>query len=329
MSLPLKLFLFSLPLWMLMGLGALQVGVPAATVPVMMLSGLATLIVAFELFPKGEREEVQARLGLAGVEADEESPLLGLLRPLFLLLLPMVGWVGAKRYREKVDRGFVTSGMTGMLTSNEFFAFKLVMTVGFYALFVLLFFRGLMGWAAPWWIQLTVILLGFYYPDMWLNSASKQRKDNIRRALPYVMDLLTLSVEAGLDFVQGVGKVCEKARRSPLIEELDFFLGEIRLGASRQQGLRALAWRVEMPEMRSFSALLIQADILGASVGPVLRAQSDLIRTQRFQRAERQGAYASQKILFPLILCIMPAVFVVIFGPIALNFLYGDPVIGP
>ena len=105
-------------------------------------------------------------------------------------------------------------------------------------------------------------------------------------------------------------------------------LGEIQLGASRQQALRNFSFRTDMPETRSFAALLIQADILGASVGPVLRAQSDLIRTQRFQRAERQGAYASQKILFPLILCIMPAVFVVIFGPIALNFIYGDMTIG-
>jgi tight adherence protein C len=83
-----------------------------------------------------------------------------------------------------------------------------------------------------------------------------------------------------------------------------------------------------MQEIRSFSALLIQADILGASVGPVLRAQSDLIRTRRFQAAEQEGAYAAQKILFPLIICIMPAVFVVIFGPIILNFIYGNAVIG-
>ncbi len=173
-----------------------------------------------------------------------------------------------------------------------------------------------------------VLLFGFQFPDIWLNGEVKRRQGLIRRALPYVMDLLTLSVEAGLDFVQGVGKVCEKARRSPLIEELSFFLGEIQLGSSRQQSLRNLSWRADMQEIRSFSALLIQADILGASVGPVLRAQSDLIRTRRFQAAEQEGAYAAQKILFPLIICIMPAVFVVIFGPIILNFIYGNAVIG-
>ena len=150
----------------------------------------------------------------------------------------------------------------------------------------------------------------------------------MRRALPYVMDLLTLSVEAGLDFVAGLYKVCEKAKKSPLVEELAFFLHEIQIGASRQQALRNLAFRCNMPEISSFSALLIQADILGASVGPVLRAQSDLIRTKRFQEAERKGALASQKLLFPLILCVMPAVFVVIFGPFLLNFIFGKGVVG-
>ena len=129
-------------------------------------------------------------------------------------------------------------------------------------------------------------------------------------------------------FIAGVHKVCEKAKAGPLVDELAFMLREIQVGTSRQQALRNLARRTEMAELRSFSALLIQADILGASIGPVLRAQSDLIRTQRFQAAERAGAYAATKILFPLILFIMPAVFIVIFGPIVLNFVFGTGVIG-
>jgi tight adherence protein C len=184
------------------------------------------------------------------------------------------------------------------------------------------------GWEVGLVLQTFVCFLGFQFPDTWLNGAVRERQDEIRRALPYTMDLLCLSVEAGLDFIAGLAKVCEKARASALVDELAFFLQEIQIGASRQQALRNLADRCTMPEMSSFSALLIQADILGASVGPVLRAQADLIRTQRFQRAERQGAYAAQKILFPLILCIMPAVFIVIFGPIVLNMIFGSGTIG-
>lgn len=98
-------------------------------------------------------------------------------------------------------------------------------------------------------------------------------------------------------------------------------LDEIKVGASRAEGLRHLAARCNVSAVTSFTALLIQADKLGASIGPVLRAQSDKLRTDRFQRAERAGAAAAQKILFPLVFFIIPAVFIVIFGPIVVQFI--------
>jgi tight adherence protein C len=304
--------------------------VPGPALLYLLVFGAAAFVAALILVPTGEDERIKMRLGVSmqGVEAAQVSPLIHGLRPLYIVLLPCVSWIKAPRYRERVERKFVTGGMTGMMNSNEFLAYKLLMSVLMFFLFVVIFFKGLIGWNEPLWVDGLVLILGFFFPDSWLNGQVRGRQQKIRRAMPYVMDLLTLSVEAGLDFVQGVSKVCEKAKRSPLIDELSFFLREIQVGASRQQALRNLSWRVEMQEMRSFSALLIQADILGASVGPVLRAQADLIRTQRFQRAERQGAMAAQKILFPLIMCIMPAVFIVIFGPIVLNFIYGGGPIG-
>jgi tight adherence protein C len=303
---------------------------PGPALIYLLVFGVAAFYAALLLVPTGEEERVKMRLGVSmqGVESEENSPLIQGLRPLYTILLPCVSWIGAPKYRERTERKFVTAGMTGMMTSNEFLAYKLLMSTMFFVIFVVIFFKGLIGWHEPLWVDCLILVLGFIFPDSWLNGQVRERQHQIRRTMPYVMDLLTLSVEAGLDFVQGVSKVCEKAKRSPLIEELSFFLREIQVGASRQQALRNLSWRVEMQEMRSFSALLIQADILGASVGPVLRAQSDLIRTQRFQRAERQGAMAAQKILFPLILCIMPAVFIVIFGPVILNFIYGGGPIG-
>jgi tight adherence protein C len=302
--------------------------VPLPSLFAMLVSGLAIFYLSVALWPSGEEQEAQARLGLKGVEAEEKSPIVAIMMPLYTLLIPSVAWIKAPKYRANLDRKFITAGMTGMMSSTEFLAYKLLMCILFGLLFIAVLFRGLVGWQEPIWMSAAVLLFGLQFPDIWLNGEVKRRQSLIRRALPYVMDLLTLSVEAGLDFVQGVGKVCEKARRSPLIEELSFFMGEIQLGSSRQQSLRNLSWRADMQEIRSFAALLIQADILGASVGPVLRAQSDLIRTRRFQAAEIEGAYAAQKILFPLIICIMPAVFVVIFGPIILNFIYGNSVIG-
>ena len=296
----------------------------------MAVLGVSVFIVAFFLMPTGEDEHAKLRLGVSaqGIEVTETSLLAISLRPAYLVLVPVVAWIKAPRYREWIERKFVTAGMSGLMTATEFMAYKLLMTLAFCAIFIVVFFHGLIGWDEALWVDIVVAFAGFMFPDAWLNGVVGKRQDDIRRTLPYVMDLLTLSVEAGLDFVQGVGKVTEKAKKGPLIDELSFFLGEIRVGASRQQALRNFAWRVNMTEIRSFSALLIQAEILGASVGPVLRAQSDLIRTQRFQRGEQKGAQAAQKILFPLIICIMPAVLIVIFGPVGLSLMFGDGPIG-
>ncbi len=301
--------------------------IPTLAYPMLVLFWSAVFFTAYQLVPSGEKEEVERRLGVQGVSS-EASDFIKAMQPIYALLSPAFAWIPAPRYRNWIDRNFVSAGMSGVMSSDEFFGYKAAMSVAFWTLFVGIAMKTIIRWDEPLSVDVLVLLVGAFFPDIWLTSAVKDRQQRIRRALPYVMDLLTLSVEAGLDFVAGLSKVCEKAKKGPLIDELSYFLSEMQLGASRQQALRNLSYRVNMPEVRSFSALLIQADILGASVGPVLRAQSDLIRTQRFQRAERMGAYASQKILFPLIMCIMPAVFIVIFGPILLNFLYGDGTIG-
>ena len=100
-------------------------------------------------------------------------------------------------------------------------------------------------------------------------------------------------------------------------------LNDIRLGTSRGDALKAFATRVEIPDVSSFVSVLVQADALGASIGPVLQSQAERMRTERFQRAEREGAKASQKILFPLVLFIFPAVLLVIVSPVVLTFIYG------
>lgn len=302
--------------------------IPALSFLLLLAFAAAVFVTVAALVPDESRKQVEERLGLQGVASRKVSPVVEGLRPLLRVLVPLVRGVGVPRYRQGIERRFITAGMTGAMTADEFLAYKIVMAVAFWVLFVGVFLKLLIGWDEPLAVDLAVVGLGFFFPDLWLRGEVERRQQEIRRALPYVMDLLTLSVEAGLDFVAGLHKVVEKARPSPLVEELSFLLREIQVGASRQQALRNLSYRCGMQEISSFSALLIQADLLGASIGPVLRAQSDLIRTQRYQRAERMGAYASQKMLFPLILCIVPAVFFVVFGPIVLNFVYGSGVVG-
>ncbi len=302
--------------------------IPVGAIIWLILTAVAVFVVAAGLFPDAEGRAAEARLGIHGVESREVSPIVEALYPLISLFVPLTKNIGVPKYRASVEQRFTTAGMTGKMSPDEFLAYKLVCVGLFWGLFIGVLCHLITGWEPAAIVQLFVCVLGFQFPDAWLDGAVRERQDEIRRALPYTMDLLCLSVEAGLDFIAGIAKVCEKARASALVDELAFFLQEIQVGASRQQALRNLSQRCAMPEMSSFSALLIQADILGASVGPVLRAQADLVRTRRFQRAERLGAYATQKLLFPLILCIMPAVFVVIFGPILLNLIYGSGVIG-
>ena len=141
--------------------------------------------------------------------------------------------------------------------------------------------------------------------------------------MPFVVDLLALSTEAGLDFMGAIAKVVEKAKPGPLIKELDTMLKDIKVGASRAEAMRNMAWRIDMMEINSFVAILISADEMGASIGKILRQQSEQIRHERFMRAEKAGAKASQAVLFPMTFFIVPAVFLMIFGPFVLQFLAG------
>lgn len=308
-----------------------MLGIEVYSLRILMVVSLAAGVFMFIrlLFPEEEAQEAKKQLGVGGVRTVSPSLVIKISRPLFVLLTPLTQNLNGKmaeRYRTRIRRGFITAGMTDEMSPDEFFAWKLVMTV-----FAPVFFGQMLSgiFNIAWWVYAILAIVGFAYPDIWLDGRVKARQKLILRQMPYVMDLLTLSVEAGLDFVSGIAKVVEKARPGPLIEELSFYLHEIQVGTTRAQSLRNFAYRVNMPQTSSFSALLIQADQLGASIGPVLRAQSDLLRTQRFQAAEKAGAAATQKLLFPLVICIMPAVFIMIFGPILLNFIYGTGVIGP
>ena len=129
-------------------------------------------------------------------------------------------------------------------------------------------------------------------------------------------------------FVGAIGKVVEKAAQSPLVEEFGQLLREIKVGSSRQEALREMALRIDMTEVNSFVAILISADQMGASIGKILRQQSDAIRTERTLRAEKAGAAAAQKVLLPLVFFIIPAVFIMIFGPFLLNAIYGGGGLG-
>jgi len=158
-------------------------------------------------------------------------------------------------------------------------------------------------------------------PRLWLASRIRERSRRMVRQLPFLLDLTTLCVEAGLTLQGALQQAVERGPAGPLRDALQDVLSDMRAGRSRQQALRALADRTGLPPVRMLVAALIQADVLGMSLGPILRAQSEQYRNERFLRAERQAMEAPVKMLLPLVVCIFPCTFLVIGFPIAVRLM--------
>ena len=169
-------------------------------------------------------------------------------------------------------------------------------------------------------VILLFVAAGMYMPLLWLRGRVHHRQYEIRHDLPYTLDLLTISVEAGLDFTEAIARIVRKLGHSPLAVELGETLRMIRLGRSRTEALRDLGRRVDLGELNSLVSALIQADQLGSSLGPILRVQADQLRMRRSQQAEKAAMEAPVKILLPLVVLIFPTVLIMIGGPILMRF---------
>jgi tight adherence protein C len=156
--------------------------------------------------------------------------------------------------------------------------------------------------------------LGWFGPSMWIYQKGYDRSEQIRRGLPDAMDLLTISVEAGLSFDAAMAQVARKTE-GPLAKELARVLQEMQIGTGRTDALRGLGDRTDVSELKSFVGSMVQADSLGIPVASVLRVQAKEMRIKRSQLAEERAQKVPVKILFPLIFCIMPCLFIVILGP--------------
>ncbi|MBI2244499.1 MAG: type II secretion system F family protein [Nocardioides sp.] len=164
------------------------------------------------------------------------------------------------------------------------------------------------------------LVLGYFGPRLYLYQKGYDRSERIRPALPDAIDLLTISVEAGLGFDAAVQQVAQHTE-GPLADELSRVLREMQLGQSRSAALRSLSARTTVPELRGFVGAMVQADAPGLPIAQVLRVQSREIRVKRRQRAEERAQQVPVKITVPLIFCILPCLFVVVLGPAVLNIM--------
>jgi len=248
---------------------------------------------------------------------------------LFRMLLPFVPNLNAfvmrpafKRSRDQAEKQIIAAGFEGLLSGREFVALKFLMpfVCGLFWIVSLKLFATLKPESVLkgnlMYLSILGLIVFYIFPVFWLKKVLKMRHRSIQRALPFVLDLLTLSVEAGMDFMSALQRNCQHRKLDPLNEELIRMSREIQVGIPRRIALKNMATRVNLPELRSVTHALIQADELGVGIGPILRIQSDQIRSRRFDRAEKLANEAPVKMLAPLMLFIFPAVFIILLGPI-------------
>ncbi|MEM9467529.1 MAG: type II secretion system F family protein [Actinomycetota bacterium] len=236
-------------------------------------------------------------------------PVLGALTGLGRRFTP-VGYVDGVRHK------FVLSGRPSTQAIDRFLAIRVITVVLIpISVFVFWFWNplGLTGNTQLGVTLLSVMVLAMG-PDARLNRAVEDRQKDILRGLPDIIDLLVISVEAGLGFEQALQRVIESVE-GPLPEEFSRMLGEVRAGSTRAEAMRAMDARIEVPEVRSFVLAILQADAFGVSIGRVLRGQAEEMRIKRRQIAEEKAQKAPVKMLIPMVFCIFPALFTIVLGP--------------
>lgn len=229
--------------------------------------------------------------------------------------------IKSAQYRKRIRKLILTAGVASEINEDEFIGLQILWGIFFPIFMVVLNFTMQLGFS--YFICIGLGFVGFFLPNLYCRRERQQRYVSIVSDLPFFIDLMALSTEAGLDFMGALQRIVDKAENSVLADELSIVLKDIKLGSSRRESLTALAERLDMTEITSFVAVVRDADETGASISAVLKDQSIQMRLDRFVRAEKAGARASQAMLIPMMIFILPAVFLIVFAPVALQFFYG------
>ena len=294
-------------------------------IPVLVAGGGALAILLVVLAVAGGRsvDPVQARLTQLGTmqaknleELELQQPFFDrTLRPLAKRLSGTVGRFTSASFSDRTEKRLAMAGNPADLKTSDWLGIKAVAAIIFGIVFFLLFELLLAaGPVMSIMLALAGLMVGYIGPEFWLGRRVKARQKAILLGIPDALDLLTISVRAGLAFDAALGKVVEKLK-GPLTDEFRRALAEVRVGKPRREALRDIVPRTDVQPLSNFISAVIQAEQLGVSISKVLQVQSEQLRIERRQRAEEQAAKAPIKMLFPLVGCIFPSLFVIILGP--------------
>jgi len=292
--------------------------------PILVAAGAALAIILITIGIAGSREEdpLKARLSQLGTmtakdlqELELQAPFFDrTIKPLAARLSGSVARITSSSFSERTEKRLAQAGNPGDMKVADWLGIKAIATGVFAGVMFILF--GVLGGNLTQGLLLGLVGagIGYLYPEFWLGGRVRKRQKGIILQIPDALDLLTISVRAGLGFDAALGKVVEKMK-GPLVDEFRRALAEVRVGKARREALRDIVPRTEVQPLTNFIGAIIQAEQLGVSISKVLQVQSEQLRIERRQRAEEQAAKAPIKMLFPLVGCIFPSLFAVILGP--------------
>ncbi len=293
------------------------------------LAAVAVLLITFGVAARPAEDAVQARLSQLVVQPKSLEEM-ELQRPFSeRVMRPMIqrlARIGRRRQEggmvAQIDAKLEKAGYPGGLRGADWIGVKLLSLIGFAVLFFLLAWL-LTGAPVAGLLFLVVgAAVGYIAPEFWLGRRIRSRAMEMVLQLPDALDLLTISVEAGLGFDAALAKVVEKME-GPLVDEFRQALAEVRMGRPRREALRDVADRADAQPISNFVGAIVQAEQLGVPIAKVLQIQSNQLRIERRQRAEEAAAKAPVKMLFPMVGCIFPTIFIVILGPAVVTLMGG------
>ena len=286
------------------------------------VAAVSVLLIAVGVAGSRQEDPLKARLNQLGQMTAKDLQELELQQPFFdRTIKPLAGRlsgavarVTSSSFTERTEKRLAMAGNPGDMKVADWLGIKAIATGVVAGVLFILF--GVLGGSIVQGLLLALVGAGIGYigPEFWLGRRVRARQKGILLQIPDALDLLTISVRAGLGFDAALGKVVEKMK-GPLVDEFRRALAEVRVGKARREALRDIVPRTEVQPLTNFIGAIIQAEQLGVSISKVLQVQSEQLRIERRQRAEEQAAKAPIKMLFPLVGCIFPSLFVVILGP--------------